>query len=457
MNEPSRPVLSASNRARLRLRALATYDLFPRFSAHVRRLLYNPLGVLVLAALTSLLCGFFLHPQGFVLCAGVLIVVALGIAWPWLTVRGLHGSISFMRARAHEGERVEVYLVVHNRLPWPAWGLAVHDGFAPPDNAALDCPLREEDPASPAPLATIAAIPGRQTERCRWSFVPGCRGVYPLTTPRLTTAFPFGLWQNRRLLSAAAPLIVWPRTFGVGPVPLVSGDQQVEGTLSRNRAGSNGDVIGVRPFRRGDSARRIHWGQSARHDRLIVCELCANARPAIQLVLDTDVRVHADQGPEGSREWAIRIVASLARGWLEAGAQVAVVGQGCVLPAASGPQQLHRLLDGLARLPNLSGPALTEMLSEPACRRFRQGLQVIVTTDIALAHAARAGMADDRQHWVILQTAAFGRPPGTPPEPDSSIGGRQSGLTVRPWLLIERAEHIPTLLRCGWKEARHGF
>jgi uncharacterized protein (DUF58 family) len=279
--------------------------------------------------------------------------------------------------------------------------------------------------------------------------VPACRGVYPLLAPRLATGFPFGLWENTRPAAVETPLLVWPRTFAVGPVPLASGDQRVEGNVSRNKVGSSGDVLGVRPYRRGDSPRRVHWGQSARHDRLIVCELQSNARPVIQLVLDADPRVHAGDGPDGSREWAVRIAASLAKGWLEAGAQVGAVWNGQAVPPASGPRQLHRLLDGLARLPDVPGPSLAETLSHPACRGFRDGLQVIVTTDLAVAGGSRASSADDQQRWVVLRAAAFGDSPGPP-------SGPPGGLPRRPWLWIDSAERIPALLRGGWKEARHG-
>jgi uncharacterized membrane protein YraQ (UPF0718 family) len=117
------------------LRGLATYDVFPEFSARVRRLMYNPLGVMSLAALTALLCGLFLHPRGLVLFAGVAAVTALGVAWPWLSLRGLHGSVSFARARGAEGEPVEVRLTLRNGLPWSAWGLAVRGGFSPDPQA----------------------------------------------------------------------------------------------------------------------------------------------------------------------------------------------------------------------------------------------------------------------------------------------------------------------------------
>ncbi|MCI0459483.1 MAG: DUF58 domain-containing protein [Gemmataceae bacterium] len=434
-NDP-RPWL---NRMGCWLRAVATYDAFPAFSAKVRRLLYKPLGILLLAALVALLCGLFLHAQGFVLCGGVLTVLVLGLLWPWLGLRGLQGSIAFDRLRIREGEAVEVCLTLRNRLPWAAWGLAVRGGFSG----------SRTDPAEAPPAVSIAAAPRRRTIRCRWSFVPDRRGVFPLQGPRLTTGFPFGLWENHRLLTVAAPLLVWPRTFPVGPVPLVHGDQQVEGNVSRNKVGSNGDVLGVRPYRRGDSPRRIHWGQSARHDRLIICELQANARPVIQLILDTDPQVHAGEGRDSSREWAIRIVASLARGWLQAGAQVGAVWNREPIPAAAGPHQVNRLLDRLAQLPDTAGPTLAETLGSPACWGFTGGLQVIVTTDRGLVRVCRPRPEEDQQRWVVLRTEAF---TGSGRE-QSAAPGR---LPVRPWLWMDGPEQIPLLLRGGWKEAQHG-
>jgi uncharacterized protein (DUF58 family) len=430
MSETRRPSSSPLSCLGPWLRGVATYDVFPEFSARVRRLLYNPLGVLILAALAALLCGFFLHAQGFVLFGSMVAVIVLGVLWPWLSLRGLRGSVSFEKARAVEGERVEVCLTLDNRLPWAAYGLAVRAG------------LEGES-------VGIASAPGRCTARCRWAFTPGRRGVYPLSTPFLTTGFPFGLWENRRVLSVGAPLLVWPRTFPVGPVPLVGGDRQVGGNVSRNKVGSSGDVLGVRPYRRGDSPRRIHWGQSARHDRLIVCELQANGRPVVQLVLDADPGAHAGDGPGGSREWAIRVTASLAKGWLGAGVEVGAVWGGQVIPAAAGPKQVNTLLDALAGLPDAAWPSLGETMSSPACRGFTDGLQVIVTTDVGLGRADPGSPVAAHRRWVVLLAQGF-----------LAAGPRPSagpvGLPVRPWLLFDTPEHIPLRLRGGWKEARHG-
>jgi uncharacterized protein (DUF58 family) len=165
------------------LRALATYDAFPRLSARVRRVLYNPLGVLLLAALAALCCGAFLRAQGFVLCGSVLAVIALGLLWPWLSLRGLCGSIAFATGRAVEGEPVEAWLTLRNRLPWTAHGLAVQGGLRD----------RAEHAEEECPALSIRSAPRCRTVRCRWTFTPPRRGVYPLSTPQLMSGFPFGL------------------------------------------------------------------------------------------------------------------------------------------------------------------------------------------------------------------------------------------------------------------------
>jgi uncharacterized protein (DUF58 family) len=422
-----------------KLRALAAYDMFPVFSAKVRRVLYNPLGVLILAAAAAFLCGLYLHTQGFALLGGLLLVILLGITWPWLSLLGLRGSVTFDRPRSCEGERTEVRAILRNRLPWASYGLTV-EGFQDARGVQGDSPI--------AGLG-IASAPGWRTIRCRWSFTPSTRGVYPLRVPRLTTAFPFGLWKSKRPLSSPASLVVWPRTYPVLPAPQLNVEQQIEGNFSPHKVGTGGDVLGVRPYRRGDSLRRIHWSQTARHDRLIVCEFQSNARPRIQLILDADPRVHAGHGPDGSREWAIRIVASLARGWLEAGVAVGAVWDGTAVKPASGAPQGNMVLDSLAKLPDSTETSLGELLTQPICRDFDNGLQIIVTTDQALQNARLSQGRNDRRRWVLLQAQAFDR--------SRVQETHASRLPIRPWILIAGPDRVPALLLGESNEARHGF
>jgi hypothetical protein len=109
---------------------------------------------------------------------------------------------------------------------------------------------------------------------------------------------------------------------------------------------------------------------------------------------------------------------------------------------------LQRLLDSLAALPDTPGPTLAETLAHPACRGFRDGVQVIVTTDTALTRMEQPNRLVESQRWVVLHTLGFAGPAGTASSP--------AGLPIRPWLWVPSPEQVPELLRGGWKEARHG-
>ena len=418
------------------MQILGRIDVFPEFSRKVRALLYNPLGVLICTALVALLCGFFLHWQCFVLFGSVLAVIVLGSAWPFLTLRMIRGTLSFEQRRATEGERVQSSLTICNRMFWPAYGLALRGGMH-----------SQDDINDSRPLVGIASAPARRTSRCGWVFTPGRRGVYPLSPPRLSCSFPFGLWQSKREVSSEVPLLVWPRAYPVAPMPTVQGDQQLEGVVSRSKVGNSGDVLGVRPYRRGDSTRRIHWAQSARHDRLIVCELQAHARPVVQLVLDTHGEVHVGEGADSTREWAIRIVASLAKGWLAQGATVGAAWDGQFIPPSSGARHLETLLDALAKIPETTRGTLADVLDTPPCRNFSEGLQVVVTTDSGVSRVEASRGGPDHQRWIVLRSSGFA----------GSLSSGETALPFRPWLLIDAPDEVPAMLRGGWKESVDDF
>ena len=400
-------------------RHLATYDVSPEFSKKVRRVVLSPLGVLALATAMAILCGLALHPRVFALAGGLGAVTAAGVCWPWLTVRGVRATLRYDRPRTSEGAEVGVTAAVSNPLPWPAWGLSVLEGET---------------------AVRLPAIAGRTRSSVRWPFMPALRGEYPSEAPTVATGFPFGLWDAKRRVAVEGKLIVWPRTFPVGPVPNLDGDEAVEGNVARNKIGSTGDVLGVRPYRRGDSPRRIHWAQSARHDRLIVCELQSTSRPIAMIVLDTAEGIHTD-GQDGTREWAIRAAASMARGWIEAGAEVGIAFGDTVLSPRAGAEHVTRILDALAGLRGETR-ALADVLSSPALRAVRSAVRVIVTTDAGYAHAPKRAIFNDAR-WVVLQRSGFGFD-----GPLAKIG--------RVWLELPSVAEVPHRLRHGTAEASHG-
>lgn len=302
----------------------------------------TPLGSLGLAGAASALCGLFLHQQGFVVLVAIVAVTILGLVWPWLSVCGLSGSIIFTKSRYREGDQVLALLKLRNRAPWGAWGVSVDCGRGSHEIEGRDDDVR----------AGISYIPGWCSTEWTINFIPECRGFYPKRPPRIACGFPFGLWNVTKPLVGGTQILVWPRTFAVGPIPEVRNGHTNEGLANRDRAGDWGDPLGVRPYRRGDRFRRIHWAQTAQRGELMICEVQASAMPRILIVLDTRPEVHSGLGPSGSLEWAIRVAASLAEGWISQGARVELLHGAGSIPDLGGSIKTRTttVLDALARL-----------------------------------------------------------------------------------------------------------
>jgi uncharacterized protein (DUF58 family) len=421
-----------------RLSHVLASDYFQRFERHLTWL-RNPLAILVLAMIASTLCGLFLHPQGFLLAFGVGAVLTIGVIWPWLSLRGLTGSLSFERGRTREGEPVKAVVAIRNRFPWGVCGLAAHAGL---QHEAAPGRLGRSD-------ASLSLAAGWRTTDASWDFVPGCRGEYPAHPPLVTCGFPFGLWVARRELAIGQTLLVLPRTFPVGPIPEAAEGQSADGLAPRDKPGTWGDLLGVRPYRRGDALRRIHWPQTARHGQLVVCEVQASAIPRVQIVLDTHPGAHLGSGPDSSREWAIRVAASFAVGWVNQGADVTMILESghCVFGGGSAAARSARVLDALARLAPGGNCNLADLLGHRECRRFDRGLQVIVTTNIGVRGLPADIGRRPADRFVVLNARAFAF--------DDHDGADQP-LPVVPWLLIEGTARVAACLRRADREVALG-
>lgn len=195
-------------------------------------------------------------------------MIAVGLVWPWLTLRTTGFSLAFARDRVVEREPIRVTARVMNYSVLPAFGLSLR--------GALQSNIEAHSSDSEL-AARLPCCGGWREVKYNWTFVPSHRGVYPLSPPSLRSGFPFGLWEAGRKSYSSTSLIVWPATFPVGAVPMSNTDALLEGNVNRNRAGSEGELMGVRPYREGDSPRRIHWAQMARHVALSFAKL--NRRP----------------------------------------------------------------------------------------------------------------------------------------------------------------------------------
>jgi len=387
-----------------------------------------------MVGIAAALCGWFLNVQAFTLVVGVAAVMASGLVWPWLSVHAVHGRLVFEQSRGVEGRPVTARLTVTNYLPLGAWGLRLYGG--------------SEGWASHESIVNLAMIPGWRTTEFTFPFVPPARGEYPMGRAALGTGFPFGLWEARLELPTDGRLIAWPASFELDGVPeAAASDRTREGTVYQNRSGHGGDFLGVRPYTRGDSLRRIHWPQTAKHGELMIWERQASANVSLQIVLDAHEAIHGGRGPDGSLEWAIRAAASMAKTFLDRGALVELLVGDVRVPMGGGKRQRCQVLDALARIPSQGGPPLERLLTSSSVLRFSSGLQVVLTTDRGIAGVPVAHLHRRPMHLIIFRTSAFD--PGvrsvTEPEP----------LPSQTWFEVAAAVDVPSSFCRAWREVLH--
>lgn len=336
--------------------------------------LKNPFWVLMLAIGGSALCGFLVNPMVFVLTGLLVALVSAGVMLPRVAVRGIDCSVVFDVPRTRVGHPAVVRLTVTNRWPFPVWGLSLIRGFA--DDVRPD---GDEGVA-------LARVPGWSTVEYSWSFTPRRRGQFPCAAAEVETGFPFGLYHARRAARVDGHLVVWPETVRLDGMPDCSEAMQSEDLFCDRRVGDDGDMTGTRPFRNGDSLRRVHWSQTARQQMLIVTERQAPATSTLRVSVDLSADAHSGESAGTTVDRCVRTAASLceslhrqhARVELAVGDQLIVAGE-----AAAGFQQVMDTL------------ALADLNPDQRSRSMRrQASEILVTT--------AAGMRPDHPAQIIV-------------------------------------------------------
>lgn len=139
-------------------------------------------------------------------------------------------------------------------------------GVEPAAGTPVTCNVRLLDPPSEWHAACVG---DRGTIRWR----PPRRGVYDTLRVEVRSAWPFGVFQRRRLfvVALADALHVAPVASMVVYRPGAAG---ADGHAASASPRPEGDTVrSVRPYVAGDSIRRIHWPSTARAGELMTREL----------------------------------------------------------------------------------------------------------------------------------------------------------------------------------------
>ena len=323
---------------------VANYDFCPSLNG-LTDLLKQPLGWVVSAIVFSLLVGFLVGPQGYVLAFVFLALLVLGLAWPWLSMKGVRCRLVLPDRRVEENQELEVVLRVKNFWPLPIFGLMVKGDFL------------QDGEGDESVAFSLKRVATWSESEFRVPVTPRRRGRLPNGRIAVANGFPFGLMDIAKTVEEAQPTLVWPTCVALDGFPVSDSTRFcLQGALL-DKAGNDGDSIGVRAYRSGDRLRNIHWAQLARSQKLVVRERQSIAPAGATVFLDLTPSTHEGRGADSSFEWTIRIAASICNHLHESRSPVRVVAFGLV-----GQAQLHEdnrngirpIMDFLANLPSLT-------------------------------------------------------------------------------------------------------
>lgn len=356
--------------------ALANTDFCPWANKYVYWL-KQPVGWFAIAALLSFLVGAFVSPNGWILMCVILVIMAVGMAWPWLAVRAVEGALEPSLECVHEGEHLDLVVRMRNRWPMPQFGISV-DGF-------LDRPA---DDQHPMPSVALSCVPALSEASYRLAVSPQMRGHYPLQAPTVACAFPFGIWTARRELKRVKPLTVWPKVYSILDEVDLGGNQAAEAGEGI-RSGQAGEPLGVRAFRQGDRLKNVHWIHTARTGQIVVCERGGPQRQEIELILDPCClpSLASDRSNRAKYEQSlaqrVRLLASIA-------VQLHARHTHLILTIIGGEQQrISCSLQGRRRLLDLLASVPVAGISEnqPKAESTNGRLQLMVKAGTRLEHA----------------------------------------------------------------------
>lgn len=229
------------------------------------------------------------------------------------------------------------------------------------------CPLL---PADQPPLNIfVPSLPAKDSVRLDYEVTIDRRGRHEFPPLKLETRAPFGFFLRRRTLSEPTRVLVYPETRRLRRLSLL--DRQVAAQLVNPRAGLGSEVIGVRPFRAGDSPRHIHWRTVARIGRLASKEFADESQPGLTLALDLCHHPYPlTKSKHTPFEYAVKIAASIGDYALRRNYPLHLAVDESAMAAPSGAVTRIALLEYLARVQPNSANVLADVLAHRPTQSF---------------------------------------------------------------------------------------
>jgi uncharacterized protein (DUF58 family) len=211
------------------------------------------------------------------------------------------------------------------------------------------CPLAAPDDPRRTTALFIPSIPANDAVQFDYTITLDRRGLHEFPPLALESGAPFGFFRRKRTLAVSTRTLVYPEVRPLRRLDLL--DRQLTPQITNPRAGVGTEIMGVRPFRSGDSPRHIHWRSVARTGQLISKEFADETQPGLSLILDLFKHPYPQAETKHTPfEWAVKAAASIGDYAQRKGYPLHFVVDQDVLAAPVGAVTRMALLQYLARV-----------------------------------------------------------------------------------------------------------
>lgn len=353
--------------------------------------------------------------------APALIVLAFGAVGTWLVVEitgrlalwAVDVRVTLTPDRIVAGEFPVATVEITNRKPLPLLWLEARLFLSEGVEPSRGAPPPSDPPRSPLPRAWIDCgfpLRGRERVVVRLPVRVAARGAYAIGPVRLRAGDWLGFTQTERTVQTRPEVIAYPAPLAVRDRALASLRPLAETATRRGLVPDPLRFRGVRPHRRGDARKEIHWKASARL-RELQTKLYepATSLDSIFLVNVASYEQYWIQADPEAAELVVSAAAQLVRLAAAAGRQVGLMTNGIdnlthERPRSAlgrGPRSLTRSLEILARLgPYAVGAPETVFLRERG--RLPWGATLVIVTPRLGQGLASAAVALRRAHHRVL-------------------------------------------------------
>jgi uncharacterized protein (DUF58 family) len=372
-------------------------------------------------SLLLLLFGMATRQPSLTVLATLLLLTA-GVSWLWSrwSLRAVTYRRKLSSTRVFRDETVTLGLELVNKKILPLAWIEAEDEF--PDR--LRATARRATPASNPTVLLLPYLTSlRPYERVAWTATLRCphRGVFAIGPVTLRSGDIFGFGRSEATLPGRDTIIVYPRVVPLAELGIPPRGAFGDARTRRALLPDPQRTVGTRDYHPEDSFRHIHWKATARAGALQVRVFEPTTVVQLGIFLNLDTPQQAWRALDSVEfEPLVAVAASLASHALGEGHAAGVYSNRLIagsnralrVPPGSGPGQLPKILESLAKLSPFATVEFARHLHAETLA-FPWGSTLVIIT-ATMPPALAAGLESLRRaghRLVLVATAGVAAPP----------------------------------------------